>query len=144
MPDSPHDRFDLSRFIDAQSDAYPKALSEIRRGRKQSHWMWFIFPQFRGLGMSETAKHYAIRSTDEAAAFLAHPVLGGRYRECVAALQDLDLTDPEQVFITVDALKLKSSLTLFHAVGPGALFQAALDRWYNGQLDQWTIALIDA
>lgn len=136
------DHFNLARFVDAQAATYATALAEIRRGKKQSHWMWFIFPQFYGLGTSAMANHYAIRSTAEAVGFLADPVLGARYRECVAALQRLDKPDPVAVFGPIDARKLHSSLTLFDAVDPGALFAAALDRWFGGKRDPETLRLI--
>ena len=137
------DPFHLVRFIDAQTDVYAGALNEIRRGRKQSHWMWFIFPQFDGLGMSAMANRYAIKSRAEAVAYLAHPLLGARYRECVEALQMLDVVAPDIVFGAVDAQKLQSSLTLFGQVDPALLYREALDRWFQGQLDERTIALMD-
>ena len=127
------DLFHLVRFIDAQAGVYAGALNEIRRGRKQSHWMWFIFPQFDGLGMSAMANRYAIKSRAEAVAYLAHPLLGARYRECVEALQILDVVAPDIVFGTVDAQKLQSSLTLFSQVAPAPLYREVLDRWFNGQ-----------
>jgi uncharacterized protein (DUF1810 family) len=128
----------LQRFVDAQAQTYATALREIVRGHKTSHWMWFIFPQLRGLGSSETARIYGIRSLDEARAYLAHPVLGLRLAECVAALQDLPGADADAVFGRVDALKLRSSLTLFIRAGGGVLFEAALDRWFAGQADERT------
>jgi uncharacterized protein (DUF1810 family) len=134
--------FDLDRFVAAQAETYEVALGEIRRGAKRSHWMWFIFPQIAGLGRSDMARHYAIVSVDEAQAYLAHPLLGARLRECVGALQDLTGTTAEAVFGTVDALKLRSSLTLFAEAGGGGLFTAALGRWFGGQSDPATIALI--
>ena len=144
MPTSMTDPFDLARFVDAQAASYVTALAEIRRGRKQSHWMWFIFPQFYGLGSSAMAKHYAIRSHDEGAAYLAHSLLGTRYRECVNTLQDLNEADPETVFGQVDAHKLRSSLTLFNAVTPELLFTAALDRWFDGLPDERTVQLLSS
>lgn len=140
MPTITEDPFDLARFVDVQVHIYATALAEIRRGRKKSHWMWFIFPQLVGLGTSEMANGYGILSRDEVAAFLAHPLLGARYRECVGALQGLDQADPVLVFGPVDALKLQSSLTLFRKVEPIPLFIAALDRWYGGQSDARTLA----
>jgi uncharacterized protein (DUF1810 family) len=132
----------LDRFVDAQESTYATALAEIRRGAKRSHWMWFIFPQLAGLGRSTTAQHYAIRSVDEARAYLAHAVLGPRYTECVGALQDLPMTDPVAVFGATDAMKLKSSLTLFDAVRSQPLFSAALDRWFGGERDSGTQRLL--
>lgn len=138
------DPFDLARFVEAQAAVYPHALAEIRHGRKRSHWMWFVFPQIAGLGSSPMAQRYAITSLAEAEAFLAHPVLGARYRECVAALQDLVGTDAEAVFGPVDAMKLRSSLTLFIASGGPAMLKAALDRWFDGQADAATLDRIGA
>ena len=134
------DRFDLARFVDAQASTYARALAEIRRGRKTSHWMWFVFPQIAGLGFSEMSQRYAIGSITEAQAYLAHPVLGARYRECVAALQDLTGTTAKAVFGGVDATKLRSSLTLFSAAAPDErLFAAALERWFGGEPDPRTL-----
>lgn len=132
----------LDRFVEAQASVYATALGEIRRGAKRSHWMWFVFPQLAGLGRSETARFFGIRSLDEARAYLAHPVLGSRYAECVAALQDLAISDPVTVFGEVDAMKLRSSLTLFEAAGAGPLVAAALDRWFAGERDSSTLALL--
>lgn len=134
------DRFDLDRFVSAQSDIYDVALAEIRRGAKRSHWMWFIFPQIVGLGRSAMAERYAIRSIDEARAFLDHPILGGRLRACVAALQDLTGTTADAIFGQIDAMKLRSSLTLFATAAQGErLFEAALDRWFAGRPDEATL-----
>ncbi len=132
----------LDRFVEVQTLAYPGALAEIRRGAKRSHWMWYIFPQLAGLGHSATARHFAIRSADEALAYLNHPVLGPRYLECVTALQDLAVSNPVAVFGEIDAMKLRSSLTLFEAVRPSALLAAALDRWFGGQRDAVTLRLL--
>ena len=129
----------LDRFIEVQTLSYPGALAEIRSGQKRSHWMWFIFPQLAGLGRSAMARHFALSSIDEARAFLADPVLGKRYRECVAALQDLETSDPVAIFGQVDAMKLRSSLTLFEQARPEPLFAAALERWYAGERDDCTL-----
>jgi uncharacterized protein (DUF1810 family) len=134
-------RFDLRRFIDAQAGIYPAALAEIRRGAKRSHWMWFIFPQLAGLGRSDMARRYAIASLEEARAYLAHPLLGARLRECVEALQDLSGVTAEAVFGGIDAVKLRSSLTLFAAASDGGIFAAALDRWF-GEPDPATLQLL--
>jgi uncharacterized protein (DUF1810 family) len=131
--------YDLDRFVDAQADSYRTALAEIERGAKRSHWMWHIFPQVAGLGSSAMAIRYAIGSLDEARAYLAHPLLGARLRECVAALQDLPGTTAERVFGSVDALKFRSSLTLFLIAGDEPLFRAALDRWFVGEPDARTL-----
>ena len=132
----------LDRFVEAQEQFYPRALPELRRGAKRSHWMWFIFPQWAGLGRSAMAQRYAIAGLDEARAYLAHPLLGSRYVECVASLQDLSGSDPVGVFGDVDALKLRSSLTLFEAASGDRLFSAALDRWFGGERDARTLDML--
>ena len=134
----------LERFVEAQEPVYATALGEIRRGAKRSHWMWFIFPQLAGLGRSETARFFGVRSLDEAKAYLAHPVLGARLRDCVGALQDITdrSTSAEAVLGAVDAMKLRSSLTLFVAAGAGPLFAAALERWFGGNGDPATLQLL--
>lgn len=136
------DSHDLNRFVAAQRDSYVAALSEIHRGAKRSHWMWFVFPQIAGLGSSEMARHYGIASLDEACAYLDHPVLGHRLRECVGALQDLPPTTAQAVFGKADAAKLRSSLTLFYTAGKESLFRAALDRWFDGVVDTRTFELL--
>jgi len=136
------DPFDLARFLKAQASTYREALAEIRSGHKRSHWMWFIFPQFTGLGHSPMAQLYAIGSIAEARAYLADPVLGARYRECVASLQALPATTAERVFGGIDAMKLKSSLTLFDQAGREPLFSEAIDRWFDGQRDNATLGLL--
>ncbi len=131
--------FDLERFVTAQQEAYECALSEIREGAKRSHWMWYIFPQIQGLGHSAMAQHYAISGLDEARAYLAHPVLGPRLFEITRALQDLPQPNAAQIFGPIDALKLRSSLTLFARAGDrSGLFQQALDRWFDGEEDEAT------
>jgi uncharacterized protein (DUF1810 family) len=136
------DPYDLDRFVEAQHGSYDVALGEIRRGRKRSHWMWFVFPQFAGLGHSAMAQRFAIGSLDEARAYLAHPVLGARLRACVEALQDLEQGTAGEVFGEVDAMKLRSSLTLFAEAGGERLFVAALERWFDGEEDMTTQLLI--
>ena len=131
---------DLERFVAVQEAIFARALDEIRRGKKRSHWMWFIFPQMKGLGRSAVAQRFAIDDIAEARAFLEHPILGPRYRECVSALQDVVGSDPVAVFGDVDAVKLRSSLTLFEAASGSALFAAALDRWFGGGRDERTLA----
>ena len=135
------DPFNLERFVRAQQTTYVGALAEISRGAKQGHWMWYVFPQIAGLGHSDMARLYAIGSLDEARAYLAHPVLGARLRQCVAALDELAATSAEQVFGGIDALKLRSSLTLFAEAGGGSLFEAALERWF-GAPDTQTLGLL--
>jgi len=137
------DPYGLRRFVEAQHGSYDRALAEITRGRKTSHWMWFVFPQLAGLGHSDMARRYAVASLDEARAFLAHPFLGARYRACVEALGHLPATTATAVFGPVDAAKLRSSLTLFALAAPGeALFAAALDRWFGGNADARTAELL--
>lgn len=136
------DTYDLQRFVEAQADTYDTALREIRRGRKTSHWMWFTFPQLFGLGGSTMARTYGIRSLEEAQAYLEHELLGPRLHECVTALQDLPPMTAEQLLGEVDAVKLRSSLTLFIRAGGGALFVAALKRWFDGQADPATDNLL--
>jgi uncharacterized protein (DUF1810 family) len=134
------DPFDLQRFVDAQDrgGTYAQALAELRAGAKLSHWMWFVFPQLAGLGRSATAQHYAISGPAEAQAYLAHPVLGPRLRECAEALTGLATADPVQVFGGVDAQKLQSSMTLFAAVSAEPVFSAVLDRFFGGRSDPGT------
>lgn len=129
----------LDIFVHAQEQIYPRALDEIRRGRKRTHWMWFVFPQLAGLGRSAMAQLYGLAGAEEARAYLDHPLLGLRYRECVGALQDLTGSDPVTVFGETDATKLRSSLTLFESVSGERLFAAALDRWFGGERDSRTL-----
>lgn len=133
------DPFDLERFVAAQASSYDTALAEIRAGDKRSHWMWYIFPQIAGLGRSPMAQRYAIRSLDEASAYLDHPLLGNRMRECVAALDALSGTTAQRVFGDIDAIKLRSSLTLFEVAG--AAFRPTIKRWF-GERDERTLSLL--
>ena len=133
------DPFDLQRFVDAQRNTYDRALAELRAGQKRTHWMWFVFPQIAGLGRSATAQHYAISGADEARAYLAHPVLGPRLVECARALTDLDVDDPAQVMGSIDAQKLRSSMTLFAVAAPDEpVFSAVLDQYFGGAEDAGT------
>jgi len=136
-----HD-YDLQRFVTAQADSYETALTEIKRGAKRSHWMWYIFPQLAGLGTSPMARHYAIGSIEEAKAYLGHPLLGPRLLACIEALQALPPTPAEKVFGDIDAKKLRSSLTLFMTAGGGPIFEQALRRWFAGQADDATLKLL--
>ena len=130
----------LSRFVDAQSSTYDRAMAELRRGQKTSHWMWFVFPQIAGLGRSPTAQFYAIADLAEARAYLAHPVLGPRLIEAVEALLALPGRDAHAVFGTPDDLKLRSSLTLFQAVEPEEpVFGQALAKYFAGREDMLTL-----
>jgi uncharacterized protein (DUF1810 family) len=139
------DPYNLQRFIDAQAATFTTALGELNAGRKQSHWMWFIFPQLAGLGNSSTARFYAIASLDEARAYSNHPLLGARLRQCVEALLPWSSTrSADQILGSVDALKLRSSLTLFVVAGHGDLFNRALELFFNAEPDQRTLALLNA
>ena len=136
------DFHDLDRFVGAQERTLERALTELRTGRKVGHWMWFVFPQLAGLGTSETARRYAIRSLEEARAYMSHPALGAGYRQAVSTLQDLDPTTAEALLGRVDAAKLRSSLTLFiEATDGDLLLVAALQRWF-GERDPMTLALL--
>jgi uncharacterized protein (DUF1810 family) len=136
------DRYGLRRFVDAQEDAaiYARALEELRAGRKRSHWIWFVFPQIAGLGQSAMSQAYAIRSLAEARAYLAHPVLGPRLRECCEALLAADpAASAESILGGIDAIKVRSSMTLFARADPAEpLFPAVLDRFYGGERDPET------
>jgi uncharacterized protein (DUF1810 family) len=134
------DPFQLERFVSAQS-ASLSFLDELRAGLKRSHWMWFVFPQLEGLGASAMAARYAIRSLDEARAYLAHPILGARLRECVGIILELPETDAKKIFGGIDAMKLRSSLTLFCRAAPDEpLFADALRKFFAGEPDPLTEA----
>ena len=134
---------DLSRFVTAQQGAYPGALRELRAGRKTGHWIWYVFPQLAGLGESSVSRMYAIASLDEARAYLAHPVLRDRLRECAGALLEHRDRSAEAILGSLDAMKVRSSMTLFHRADPGEpLFGAVLDRFYGGVPDARTDALL--
>jgi uncharacterized protein (DUF1810 family) len=136
------DPFDLKRFIDAQAPVYPRVLSELRQGQKQSHWMWFIFPQLAGLGHSPMAQRFAIRSRGEALAYLGHPVLGPRLRECTALVNAVEGRTIGEVFGSPDDLKFCSSMTLFGAVSSDPEFAAAIRKFYRGTPDRRTLELL--
>lgn len=137
------DHSDLNRFLAAQEGIYDEALAEIRAGRKRSHWMWFIFPQFKGLGFSATTQHFAIRSAAEARAYLAHPVLGPRLVECAEAALAIEGRTAREIFGSPDDLKLRSSATLFASVSPdGSVFHRLLDKYFDGQPDRRTLELL--
>ena len=133
--------FDLERFVRAQDGVIDTALAELRAGQKQSHWMWFVFPQIAGLGHSEMARRYAIASADEAAAYAAHPLLGARLRDCARAVLDHADLAIGDIFGHPDDLKFHSSMTLFADVAPDeAVFQSCLDTFFDGRADQATLA----
>ena len=140
------DPYDLDRFVQAQDagGTYAAALAELRAGRKVSHWMWFVFPQIAGLGRTETSRRYAISSLDEARAYLAHPVLGPRLEECARVLTELGGRTAVEIFGPVDAMKLRSSVTLFARADPAQpLFRQVLDRYFDGLADDATEAQLD-
>jgi uncharacterized protein (DUF1810 family) len=137
------DPFDLERFVEAQARNYDDALAELRRGRKTSHWMWYVFPQITGLGASPMTVVYSIGSLEEAQAYLRHPVLGPRLRSCVEALLALPDWSANEVMGSPDDLKLRSSLTLFAEAAPDEpLFHAALDKYFEGGLDDLTLEIL--
>lgn len=143
---SGRDPFDLERFVAAQDSggSYQHALLELRDGHKREHWIWFVLPQLAGLGSSPMSQRYAIRSLDEARAYLRHPVLGGRLVECAEALLELDGDDPVAVMGSLDASKLRSSMTLFAGVPDvNPVFGRVLDRYYHSQPDPVTRRLLD-
>jgi uncharacterized protein (DUF1810 family) len=137
------DPFDLNRFVEAQAGMYDRALAELKRGDKRSHWMWFIFPQIDGLGHSSTAQFFAIKSVDEAKAYLTHAVLGPRLIECSTVLLQLKGLSASDVFGFPDDLKLRSSMTLFASVSePDSAFSRVLQQYYQGQPDEKTLELL--
>ena len=139
------DPYDLKRFIAAQKQDYAIALDEITQGKKYSHWMWYIFPQFEGLGRSYIAQKYAIRNTEEARAYLAHPILGIRLIECCKVLLDLDGGyTASEIFGFPDDLKLNSSMTLFSSVSGGvSIFHQVIDQYFDGDLDNNTVKILN-
>lgn len=139
MSGDPHD---LARFVSAQVDVFEVALAELRAGRKQTHWMWFIFPQLRALGRSQRAQQFGISGLDEAAAYLLHPVLGARLEAAVAAADLSSATSLRELFGPPDDLKFRSSMTLFAIAEPDGPYGAALERWPDGDLDHQTIRLL--
>jgi uncharacterized protein (DUF1810 family) len=137
------DPFDLKRFVRAQESDYKLALEEIAAGRKRSHWMWYIFPQFAGLGLSSTSRHYAISSLDEARAYLAHPILGPRLSECAAATLTVKGRSAHDIFGSPDDMKLRSSVTLFSLVSPeNSVFHRVLEKYFEGKRDEQTLDLV--
>ncbi len=140
MTRDPHN---LTRFVQAQEHDYDQALGEIRTGRKRSHWMWYVFPQFTGLGSSPTSMHYAIKSVQEAAAYLAHAVLGPRLLECAEAALQIEGRSALEIFGSPDDMKLRSSATLFASVSPeGSVFHRIIDKYFAGSQDVRTIELM--
>jgi uncharacterized protein (DUF1810 family) len=137
------DPHNLQRFLDAQASVFDRVRDELRRGRKSSHWMWFIFPQIEGLGRSTTAQFYALRSRNEARAYVEHPVLGPRLVECTQLVNAVNGATAEQILGSIDAVKFRSCMTLFAAIAPGQKeFTAALNKYYGGAADQATLERI--
>ena len=137
------DPFDLVRFVRAQESMYPQVIAELRDGRKQSHWIWFIFPQMKGLGRSSYSEFYGIRSIEEARAYLQHPLLGPRLEECTVLVLAVRGTPIDLILGPPDDLKFRSSMTLFAQATPeNSLFQQALDKYFSGRPDQLTLELL--
>ena len=137
------DNYHLRRFIEAQDKVYHDVLAELRAGHKTSHWMWFVFPQIAGLGFSSTTQFYAIKSIDEARAYLQHPILGPRLIECCEALLSVQGRSAHDIFGSPDDMKLKSSMTLFASVSSsGSVFEKILDRYFAGERDNRTVELL--
>jgi len=138
------DTFHLQRFIDAQDSVYADVIAELTQGRKESHWMWFIFPQFAGLGQSPTAIHYSVTSEAEARAYLEHPILGPRLLECADKVLQFNNKSADEVFGQIDAMKLRSSMTLFDHLQANSVFRSVLEQFFHGQRDQKTLALLES
>jgi len=139
------DPFNLQRFLQAQEPVFDRVQTELNNGHKRSHWMWFIFPQFAGLGGSEMSRRYAIRSREEAQAYLEHPLLGARLRTCTQEVLNIRERSVAGIFGHPDDLKFHSSMTLFAQVAADdGLFQQALNQYFHGILDDWTLSLMDS
>lgn len=136
---SAHDAYNLERFVMAQDRVYDEVLSEIRAGKKMSHWMWFIFPQIRGLGRSPVSVEYAISSRDEAHAYLQHAVLGPRLKECTRLVLAVEGRSAREIFGSPDDMKFRSCMTLFEEVAPDEIFQLALQKYFGGEPDRLTL-----
>src|SRR6056297_1475531 len=142
---SSEDPHDLQRFVEAQNPVMETVKKELRSGRKRSHWMWFVFPQMEGLGRSEMARRYTIASRGEAEAYLSHPVLGPRLRDCTAMVNAIEGRSANEIFGSPDDLKFRSSMTLFDAVADDSTpFRTALDRYYDGDPDPKTLDLLES
>ncbi len=139
-----NDQFELTRFISAQEMVYSRVISELRNGRKRTHWMWFIFPQIDGLGNSSTTKRYAIKSIKEAEQYLNHPILGKRLKECAEAILAIEGRSISEIFGYPDDLKLKSSVTLFSSLADShPIFSSIIDKYFNGEQDIRTIKILE-
>jgi uncharacterized protein (DUF1810 family) len=142
-PTSANDPYNLNRFLQAQENDYAQALSEIKNGQKRTHWMWYVFPQIDGLAFSSTSKYYSIKSVEEAKAYLDHPLLGPRLRECAEAAVGVEGRSARQIFGSPDDLKLRSSATLFASVSPSnSVFERLLEKYYEGERDDNTVRLL--
>ena len=145
QPGGAGDPYNLGRFVQAQEQNYDQALAEIKRGRKQSHWMWYIFPQFDGLGFSATSRRYSIKSRAEAEAYLSHPLLGPRLIECAEAILAVEGRSAFEIFGSPDDMKLRSCATLFASVSPpGSVYEKLLDKFFRGERDSKTLSLLRA
>jgi uncharacterized protein (DUF1810 family) len=134
-----NDPYDLERFVQAQAADYDRALSELRAGKKKSHWMWYIFPQLEGLGHSPMSQRYSIKSVAEAEAYLDHPVLGSRLRECAAVVRDLVGRSALEIFGSPDDMKLRSCVTLFASASGEPVFEQILEKYFDGEHDEKTL-----
>ena len=136
------DPFGLQRFVDAQAPVYSRVLAELRHGKKESHWMWFIFPQFAGLGYSSMTQRFAIGSREEAVAYVGHGVLGSRLRECSELVNGIDGSTIREILGSPDDFKFRSSMTLFGEVSSDPVFRTAISKFYDGKQDQRTLTLL--
>lgn len=134
--------FNLDRFLDGQRFGYDYALNEIRNGRKEGHWIWYVFPQMKGLGYSPNSQFYGISGEEEAKAYLEHPVLGARLREITEALLAIEGKTAEEILSPIDAMKVRSCMTLFDAVCPNDIFAEVLEKYYEGRKDSATLRLL--
>jgi uncharacterized protein (DUF1810 family) len=140
----PNDPYDLDRFVRAQAADYDRALSELRDGKKRTHWMWYIFPQIDGLGQSPMSQRYSIKNAAEARAYLGHPVLGPRLRECAVVVNNIVRRSALEIFGSPDDLKLRSCATLFARVSDDGVFEQLLQKYFNGQPDEETLRRLRA
>lgn len=132
----------LERFVKAQDQSYENALNEIKRGRKKSHWMWYVFPQIKGLGYSSTAQYYAIQNKEEVKEYLSHPILSKRLVEISEELMKLESNNANEIFGYPDDMKLKSSMTLFSLVSEQEIFKKVLDKYFDGKIDERTVEIL--
>jgi len=135
--------YNLDRFTDAQNNIYEQVIKELREGNKRTHWMWFIFPQIKGLGYSQTAKYYSIADMEEAKEYLNHSILSSRLIECCQIILELTDKTAENIFGQVDAMKLKSSMTLFSLVSDNPIFDKVIDNYFNGEKDNATLKIVE-